>query len=263
MADRRDVLRAIGLAAAAPWAATAGGQEKAPRPAGIAFGSGGMHGLAHVGAIRAFQALGARPAVIAGCSAGAIAGGLWAAGRSANEIEALALDESWREQGRWHLPRFGLGRLDRLQELIDARTDSARIETMPIPFVAVATNLVTGRTELLRRGPLAPAIAASASVPVLYEPVRLDGRYLVDVVAIDVAYRPYEDSVSGIAGAAFQMFHIMVNQLIAEQVRRADYAIRLDVHALMKDGADPRVLIDEGERAVYRAWPALAPLLGA
>ena len=45
--------------------------------------------------------------------------------------------------------------------------------------------------------------------------------------------------------------------------RRADYAIRLDVHALMKDGANPRALIAAGERAVHEAWPTLAPLFGA
>lgn len=283
MADRRDVLRAIGMAAAAPWAKPASGKEtKAPRQVGIAFGSGGMHGLAHVGAIRAFQKLGARPAVIAGCSVGAIAGGLWAAGRSADDIEALALDDSWREDDRWRWPRMGLGQLRRLQTLIDEQTRAARIEALPIPFVAVATNLVTGRGEMLRSGPLAPAIAASASVPVLYEPVQIDGRYLVDgaltaplpidaaralgaqvVVAIDVAYRPYEDSVSGITGVAFQIFHIMVNQLITEQVRRADHAIRLDVHALMKNGARPQALVAAGERAVHEAWPKLAPLFGA
>jgi NTE family protein len=282
MANRRDALRAVGLAATAAWTGLSTASSQAPQRVGIAFGSGGSHGLAHVGAIRAFEKLGVRPAVIAGCSAGAIAGGLWAAGRNAGEIELFARDDSWRQDDRWRWPRFGLGHLRRLQAMIDEQTKGARIEALPIPFAAVATDLVTGRAEVLRRGPLAPAIAASASVPVMYEPVVLEGRLLVDgaltaplpidaarligaqvVIAIDVAYRPYEDTVTGITGVAFQMFHIMVNQLITEQVRRADHAIRLDVHALMKDGADPQALLDAGERAVYAAWPTLAPLFGA
>lgn len=282
MADRRDALRAFGLVATAACGGLAKAGARPARRVGIAFGSGGSHGLAHVGAIRAFEKLGVRPAVIAGCSAGAIAGGLWAAGRNAGEIELLARDDSWRQDDGWRWPRFGLGQLRRLQALIDQLSKGARIEALPIPFAAVATDLVSGRAEILRRGPLAPAIAASASVPVLYEPVVLEGRFLVDgaltaplpidaarvigadvVIAIDVAYRPYEDVVSGITGVAFQMFHIMVNQLIAEQVRRADHAIRLDVHALMKNGADPQALLGAGERAVYEAWPTLAPLFGA
>jgi NTE family protein len=283
MPDRRAALGALGLAAAAPMrVAQAHTTASAPRRVGIALGSGGLHGLVHVGAIRAFQQAGVRPAVIAGCSVGAIAGALWAAGRGAAEIEAVAIDSSWRERDRWRMPRLGLADQRPLQQLIERLTDDARIEALEIPFAAVATNLVTGRSEILRSGALAPAVAASASVPIRYEPVEIDGRYLVDgaltapvpvdaaralgaevVIALDVASRPYEGPVSGIAGVAFQTFHIMVNQLIVEQLRRADRAIRLDVHTLVQGADSPRALIEAGERAVHDAWPTLGPLFGA
>jgi hypothetical protein len=58
------------------------------------------------------------------------------------------------------------------------------------------------------------------------------------------------------------MVHTMVNPLIAEQARRADHAIRLDMRAPMKLSDDPRLLIDHGDRAVLDQWPALAALLG-
>jgi NTE family protein len=282
MPNRRSALRLLSLAAGAAIGA-AGAHPAAPRPRrlGIALGSGGMHGLTHIGVIRALQQRGVQPAVITGCSAGAIAGGLWAAGKSADEIEALAMDTSWREYDRLRLPRFGLGDLRRLQALIDRSTGAARIEDLPTAFAAAATDLVSGEAVLLRSGPLGQAVAASASVPIRFEPVVVDGRYLVDgaltaplpvdaaralgadtVIAIDVAYRPYEDLVSGLTGVAFQMFHIMVNQLIAEQAQRADRALRLDVHSAMKNSHDPRVLIEYGERAVHEQWPELAPLLG-
>jgi NTE family protein len=280
MTRRRDALRAAGLAATAPlWPAAARGRAR-PRRVGIALSSGGLHGLVHVGAIRAFQQLGFRPYAIAGCSVGAIAGALWAAGLPADDIEAAALDVSWREPDRWRLPRYGLARLGKLEQLIDERTRGARIEMLDIAFAAVATNLATGRGEILTRGALAPAVAASAAVPIRYEPVEIDGRKLVDgaltaplpvdaarvlgadfVIAIDVAYRPYEEAVTGITGMAFQMFHIMVNQLIAEQIRRADHAIRLDVHSLAM-GSGERALIDFGERIVRDAWPALRQAIG-
>jgi NTE family protein len=219
--------------------------------------------------------------VITGCSAGAIAGALWAAGKRADEIATLAMDASWREYDRLRLPRFGLGDLTRLESLIDKSTNAARIEDLATAFAAVATDLVSGQGKVLRSGPLARVVTASACVPIRFEPVIIDGHYLVDgaltaplpvdaaralgadvVVSVDVAYRPYEDAVTGLTGVAFQMFHIMVNQLIAEQARRADHAIRLDVHGLMKNGEDPRVLIDHGERAVLDQWPALAARLG-
>jgi NTE family protein len=128
---------------------------------------------------------------------------------------------------------------------------------------------------------LAPAVAASASVPILYQPIEIDGRLLVDgaltapvpvdaarelgadvVIAVDVAYRPYEAAVSGITGVAFQMFHIMVNQLISEQVRRADARIQLDVHSLVL-GPDPeQTLIRAGEPAVRNQWPGIRKTMG-
>lgn len=281
MNGRRSALRAAGLAATAPlWPAAAQGAAR-PRRIGIALSSGGLHGLVHVGAIRAFQQLGFRPYAIAGCSVGAIAGALWAAGLAADDIETVALDTSWREADRWRMPRYGLAELGRLQQLIEARTNGARIESLDIAFAAVATNLATGRSEILMRGALAPAVAASAAVPIRYEPVEIDGRQLVDgaltaplpvdaarvlgadfVIAIDVAYRPYEEAVSGITGMAFQMFHIMVNQLIAEQVRRADHAIRLDVHSLVQAGRGERALIRYGEDVVREAWPSLRRMIG-
>lgn len=280
MPNRRSALRAIGLAAGTALART-DVRAQARRRVGIALGSGGMHGLTHIGVIRAFQQLGVRPAVITGCSAGAIAGGLWAAGKRADEIATLAMDRSWREYDQLRLPRFGLGDLTRLESLIDKSTNAARIEDLATPFAAVATDLVSGEAKLLRSGRLARAVAASASVPIRFEPVTVDGRQLVDgaltaplpvdaaralgadvVISVDVAYRPYEDVVSGLTGVAFQMFHIMVNQLIAEQARRADHAIRLDVHAVMKHNDDPGALIEFGERVIREQWPQLASLLG-
>jgi len=280
MKGRRDALRAAAVAATVPlWPAAVGSRPRSRR-VGVALGSGGLHGLVHVGAIRAFRDLGFRPDAIAGCSVGAIAGALWAVGLSTDDIEAVALDTSWREADRWRVPRLGLADLGRLQRLIDERTNGARIESLPIAFAAVATDLATGRGEILRHGPVARAVAASSAVPLRYEPVAIDGRRLVDgaltaplpvdaarvlgadfVIAIDVAYRPYEEPVRGITGVAFQMFHIMVNQLIAEQARRADHAIRLDVHSLAM-GSGERALIDFGEQVVREAWPTLRGIIG-
>jgi NTE family protein len=277
MLPRRGALSAVGAAATAPlWLGRAGGKAHQARRIGVALGSGGLHGLAYVGAIRALQHFGFRPDVITGCSVGAIAGALWAAGLDTDAIESFALDTSWQQENRWRMPQFGFANLQRLQQLIEQRTSGARIEALGTRFAAVATDLATGQGEVLRHGPLAPAVAASACVPIRYEPVDIGGRRMVDgaltaplpvdatrmlgadfVIAIDVAYRPYEEAVTGITDVAFQMFHIMVNQLIAEQARRADYLIRLDVHAQARSPDRGRALAQAGEQAVRDAWPAL------
>ncbi len=248
----------------------------------VCFGSGALHGYAHVGAIRAFQRLGLKPDVITGTSVGAIAGVLWAAGHDADTIEGIADDPSWHEASGLRIPVLGIGKLDGLRDLIDRHTGGRRIEALPTHFAAVATDLDSGQPVTLDRGPAGQAVAASSSVPIRYEPVTIDGRRLIDgalsapvpvdaaralgaefTIAIDVAFRPYEEPVSGITGVAFQMFHIMVNRLIDEQIKRADFAIRLNVHQIMQGEGGIPALIQAGEEALHRRWPALHTALSA
>ena len=275
--SRRDWMQRV-LAAAAVGALPAAGQP-APAPTvrprlAVCLGSGSLHGFAHVGAIRAFQRLGLRPDIIAGTSVGAIAGVLWAAGLDAEAIEDLARDPSWREVNRLRWPRFGLGRLERLEALIDRH--AGPIETLPTRFVAVATDLTTGLPVTLDRGAAGAAAAASAAVPLRFEPVAIDGRLLVDgalsapipvdaaraagaeiTVALDVAYRPHEAPVTSLMDVAYQSMHILVNRLIDEQIKRATLPIRLNVHALIEQDASLQSVILAGEQAVVDRWPAL------
>lgn len=276
---RRRLLHA-GISAVAATVLPAGARSSVAGSPTVAvcLGSGSLHGFAHVGVIRAFHRLGLKPDLIAGSSVGAIAGVLWAAGLDADTIEELARDPSWREVNRLRWPRLGLGRLERLEGLIDRH--AGRIETLPTRFLAVATDLATGRPVTLDRGQAGAAIAASAAVPLRFEPVSLDGRLLVDgalsapipvdaaraagadiTVAVDVAYRPYEAPVNGLMDVAYQAMHILVNRLIDEQIKRATHAIRLDVHALVQQDASMQAVILAGEQAVVERWATLRPFV--
>jgi NTE family protein len=271
---RRQWLTAALAAAAALRVAPVAGAK--PRRIGVALGSGGLHGYAHLGVVSAFAALGLKPDAIAGTSVGAIVGCLWAAGLDADAIEEFANEPAWREFGELRLPRLGLSELNRLREAIDRRVGGVPIERLKTPFAAVATDIATGAPVVLARGAAGAAVAASAAVPLRFEPVTIDGRRLADgalaapvpvdaaralgadfVVAADFAYRPYEERVDGMLAMAFQMVHILVNRLIEEQIRRADFAIRQDVHAAMQGPTGVRALREVGERAVRRSWPAL------
>jgi NTE family protein len=164
--------------------------------------------------------------------------------------------------------------------MIDTHTGGRPIEQWPVRFAAVAADLLSGRKVVLDRGPAGPAVAASASLPALFEPVRIDGRDLVDgglvepvpartarelgaarVVAVDIAYRPYEEPVDNPVEAAFQAIHIAVNALIAEQLEAADLVIRLDVHRHFLESRDPSdALVAAGEAAVAAQWPRIDAL---
>jgi len=94
----------------------------------------------------------------------------------------------------------------------------------------------------------------------LSAPIPVDAAHAIGArfaVAVDVAYRPYEEPVSGISDVAFQTFHIMVNRLIEEQIKRADFAIRLDVHEVMRGDDVLSNVIRAGEGAVHQHWPEL------
>lgn len=248
---------------------------------GVALGSGSMHGLAHIGVIQALEAHGLDVKVVAGTSVGAIVGSLWASGLSGGEIEAFAktsdLEHLSGFAGSWQ----GLYSNDSLREKLDTVYGQRPIETWPRRFGAVATNLTTGAARLLMTGDGATAVQASSAVPVLFRPVSIGGERLADgalvepvpvraarelgadyVIAVDVAYRPYEEPASGLTQFGFQAMHILINSLSDAQMRSADFPIRLDVHRRMMD-CGPESLVAAGREAVRRLWPELGASLAA
>jgi len=283
-------------AASAPTPGPASGQGRdpcapattAPRPPrgrpriGLALGSGSVHGLAHLGVLRVLEREGLRPDLVAGTSAGAIIAALYAAGLGIAKIEAIARAIDWEHSGSLIWPSRGLMSSEPLQLRLEKALGKRLIEALPMGLGVVTTSLLEGEKVLFRNGPTARIVAASSSIPVLFEPVRIGGRDYVDgsltepvpvdsaramgadfVIAVDVAYRPQDEKPGGITGIAFQMMHIMVNALLAEQIGRADFALRLDLHRLMRGAWDPQTLIDEGERVASQAWPELARRLHA
>ena len=235
-----------------------------------------MHGWAHIGVMRACLSLGLTPAVITGSSAGAFVGALWAGGLSAREVADVAQRLKWGSAGHWTLTSRGLKRNDIVREMVDKALGGRPIESLPIRFAALASDARSGEAVLLERGPAGIAVAASSAVPVWFEPVRIGGRDLLDggltapvpvdaarmlgahvVLAVDIAYRPYEQAPRGLTDLAFQSVHILTNALAREQTRRADHTLRLDLHHLMTSGLDPESLMAAGEAALLEIAPAL------
>jgi NTE family protein len=149
---------------------------------GLALGSGGARGWCHIGVLRELAAMGIEAQVIAGSSMGALVGAVHAAGR----LDAL---EDWAR---------GLT-LGGMLPLIDMRIAGGGlvggegiltmlrglglppgIEDLALPFLAVATDLRTGREVWLKRGDLVGAVRASVSIPGLLRPQRVEGRWLID-----------------------------------------------------------------------------------
>ena len=155
--------------------------DQAPSVA-LVLGAGGARGLAHIGVIEAIEARGLRIAAIAGSSMGALVGGIYASGQlPAYRDWALALSRT----DVFRLLDFGIGRPglftgDRLMGELQEIVGQHRIESLPIPFTAVATDLRAQREVWLTRGSLFDAIRASMAIPLVFTPVKLGGRELVD-----------------------------------------------------------------------------------
>ena len=147
---------------------------------GIALGGGGVRGFAHIRVLRVLLEAGWRPEVVTGTSAGGIVGGLFAAGLSSEEIEALARRIGWRLFMRLDPSGMGLIHPEPLGRLLRQAVGTVRIENLPLRFAAVAVDLDTGEEVWLDRGPLVEAMLATSAFPGVFPPVLWEGRRLVD-----------------------------------------------------------------------------------
>jgi NTE family protein len=149
---------------------------------GLALGSGSARGWAHIGILRALEERGLRPDVITGASVGALVGAACAAGRLA-DLEEWVCKLTQRDVWRLVDTTFRSGGVmtgNRLMEAIAAHIGDAPIESLPMRFGAVATDLYTGEEIWLREGPFMAAVRASSGLPGLFSPTWHEGRWLID-----------------------------------------------------------------------------------
>ncbi len=148
----------------------------------LALSSGGPRGFAYIGAIEELEARGYRITSVAGCSAGSLVGGIYAAGGlsafkewlfNLDPVQVVTLMD-------FSISKNYLVKGERVMKAIKERVPEVRIEDMPIPFVAVATDLFTGEEVVMREGPLFEAIRASISIPSMFKPAEWKGRTLID-----------------------------------------------------------------------------------
>ncbi|WP_102145183.1 patatin-like phospholipase family protein [Mycobacterium hubeiense] len=153
----------------------------------LALGSGGARGYAHIGVINELRARGYDIVGIAGSSMGALVGGLQAAGKL-DEFADWAKSLTQRAVLRLLDPSITAAGVLRAEKILDAVREivgDVTIEQLPIPYTAVSTDLIAGKSVWLQRGPLDAAIRASIAIPGVIAPHVLDGRLLADGGILD------------------------------------------------------------------------------
>jgi len=150
---------------------------------GLALGSGGWRGLAHIGVIKVLEQNNIPISFIAGSSAGALIGGLYSYFGNIAEIEKILENIGYIDLLRIlgdPTAHLGFIKGERFLSFLNEFIYNVKIEDLKIPFVACTTNILTGETVYLDKGNLATAIRASISIPLIFTPVNIDGKKLVD-----------------------------------------------------------------------------------
>ena len=252
------------------WFFTSSVQAQDRPKIGLVLGGGGAAGVAHVGVLKVLEANHIPIDVIAGNSMGAIVGSLYASGMSAAEIETVVNDLDWTQLFRddpsyqiksydqkqqsadfFSAIRVGVSRdgvklpsglidgqrlMFELRRLLQPVDRISNFDRLPIPFRAVATDIRTGETVVLKQGNLATAVRASMSIPGLFAPVTIDDRLLVDGLVsnnlpVDVARQMGADIV-------------IVSSIPPETNRKLDSALDISLQSmdlLMRKSSDSQL----------------------
>lgn len=170
----------------------------------LVLGGGAARGISHIGLLKAFEENGIPVDIVVGTSMGSIVGGLYAAGYSPAEIEFLVRNTDFAELFSLSFPpRGGFVSTRRFEAFLDSLLDGKRFEDFRLPFYAVITDLADGEELALHEGPAARGIVASMSMPAVFPPVEIDGKYFVDggmknAVPVNVARQAGADVVIGV-----------------------------------------------------------------
>ena len=148
----------------------------------LVLSMGGARGIAHIGVIEELLRHNFEITSIAGSSMGAMVGAMYASGKMEECKEWLF---SWDKRKMWELAdltlsRDGLVKGDRFIKELKQIIPDMNIEDLPVPYVAMATDIVRDQEVRFDRGSLHEAIRASISIPMLFRPLRKDGMVLID-----------------------------------------------------------------------------------
>lgn len=198
------------LAASQIWAQT---DVVKPRPkVGLVLSGGGAKGFAHIGVLKVLEKAGVKVDYIGGTSMGAVVGGLYASGYSAQQIDSIFKQTDFDALLSDYIPRAsknfyeknnderyaftlpvhkmkvgiptaisrGMYNYNLLNKLLNRVRNIHDFNQLPIPFLCMATDIETGEEVLLNKGYLPQALLASGAFPSLFAPVEIDGKWLVD-----------------------------------------------------------------------------------
>ncbi|MCM2533514.1 patatin-like phospholipase family protein [Neobacillus pocheonensis] len=212
---------------------------------GLALGSGGARGFAHLGVIKVLKDEGIPIHLIAGSSMGALVGSFYGAGIEMDRLYKLSTAFKRKYFLDFTVPKMGFIAGKKVKEFIKVFTHGKNIEDLTIPLGIVATDLLTGEKVVFKTGPVADAVRASISIPGIFVPEKSNGRILVDggvsdrvpvsvakemgadiVIAVDVSMVKRNAEITSIYDVIMQSIDIMQTEVINNREVTADIMVR-------------------------------------
>lgn len=249
---------------------------------GIALGSGGARGFAHIGVLEVLRTEGIPIDMLIGSSMGAVVGAVYACGGDlcmAGKLAALLKERSYLDMA---IPREGFIKGERFQELIRIVTKDMTFEQAILPFACVAVDLESAEVLILSEGKIHEAVRASISIPGIFVPHRYGGRMLVDggvvervpvhgarkmgadfVIGVDVGYKGGKRApAKNVLDILNYTIELMQWEIAKERVNTADMMITPPVENINPlSNSQAEECIEIGRRSAEAAIPQLRELL--
>lgn len=214
---------------------------------GVALSGGGAKGFSHIGVLMAFDRCGIRPTIMSGVSAGSIASVLYASGLKPAEIVKCFTDASrFADFTEWAIPKEGFMKLDRFGRLLEEWLPVKYLEDLKIPTIVCATDLDHGKSVGWSKGEIVPRVIASCSVPIIFNPKKINGVHYVDGGVLRNlpawAIRPYCKTLYGIncsplrkpesenktiIDIAYRTYHLMNKSNVPQDIKLCDKVIQI------------------------------------
>lgn len=258
--------------------------EPSPKPKiGLVLGGGAARGFAHVGVIRVLEQEKIPIDLIVGTSVGSLIGALYADKGSSFELELIAFKIEKEDIFDFSVFTSPTGpvRGERLENFVREKVSVEKIEDLPIPFAALATNLNTGKPVIIDSGPVGPAVRASSAIPGIFMPVQLGNQTLVDggvvnnvpvdvarsmgadlVIAVNIGKDVVNWKTGNIVEITLQAVNIMANEISAYKMQDADILIEPTVGSVgMMDFSKKEFSIRAGMAAGKMVIPQVKRLI--
>ncbi|WP_062048531.1 patatin-like phospholipase family protein [Bacillus sp. JCM 19034] len=212
---------------------------------GLALGSGGSRGLAHIGVLKVLEEENIPIDVMSGSSMGALIGCLYAVGHSPEQIHRFATMFRRKYFVDFIIPRMGLIAGKKVKNLIRLLAKGKKLEELTPKMVVVATDITNGERVLFEKGDIASIVRASIAIPGIFVPEVIEGRTLVDggvidrvpvlalkekgadiTIAVDVSYLKQTAKMKSIYDIMVQSMDIMTRELVRAQEMESTFMIR-------------------------------------